>query len=113
MIRSVGLFSLVCTLLFACSKRKAPAASPLSCSDSISFNQQVLPFVRAHCSKCHAPNAGSPPVLSTHTEIAKHANTILGPLKGTPVLMPMGKDVLPDSLIRQFECWIMQGKQDN
>jgi hypothetical protein len=51
--------------------------------------------------------------LSTHTEIAKHANTILGTLKGTPVLMPMGKDVLPDSLIRQFECWIMQGKQDN
>ncbi len=41
------------------------------------------------------------------------ANDILKSIKGETQLMPQGGPALNDSLIKQFECWINQGKQNN
>lgn len=109
----IALIFVSFSFLFACTKRTAPAPALIACNDSISFKQQIMPMIREHCSKCHGVNAGSPPTLSVYEDVAKQANTILETLHGNPVLMPMGKDRLPDSLIHQFECWIRQGKLNN
>lgn len=98
--------------LFSCNKDKTPMITPnLDCSDTISFNQQILPMITNNCVSCHG--GGQFPTISNHAEIANHATAILNSLKGVPVLMPSGGPALPDSLIQQFECWINQGKLDN
>lgn len=97
----------------ACTKDKAPPSYSDTCSDTISFNMQILPIIQTHCASCHAPGAGSSPILSSYSEISTHAESILSSLKGSPQLMPQGGPALPDSLIQQVHCWILQGKQNN
>ncbi|MDR0803418.1 hypothetical protein [Fluviicola sp.] len=106
------VFSLVATS--SCTKAKAPVSTgPLTCSDTISFNQQIAPMIQTYCSSCHGSGAGTTPVLSNHAEISSAATDILGTLHGTPQLMPQGGPALADSLIQQFECWTQQGKMNN
>lgn len=109
-------FALVLSLVAAsgCTKAKAPAnTGTFTCSDTISFSQQIAPMIQAHCSSCHGSGAGTTPVLSNHAEISNAATDILGTLHGTPQLMPQGGPALADSLIQQFDCWIQQGKMNN
>ena len=83
----------------------------LDCSDTISFNRDVLPTIIGYCSGCH--DASQSLSLTNHSEISDHASAILNTLNGVPFLMPDGGPPLADSLIQQFECWINQGKLDN
>ncbi|MNU87846.1 hypothetical protein D3C71_776430 [compost metagenome] len=97
-----------------CTKAKAPAPMiGATCSDTISFTHQIAPVIQDKCSSCHGSGAGTSPVLSNYAEIADQAENILNALHGTPQLMPQGGPALEDSLIRQFDCWIQQGKMDN
>lgn len=108
--------TLILSLVFTsgCTKAKAPAPMiGVTCSDTISFSEQIAPVVHDKCSSCHGSGAGTSPVLSNHAEIAEHAQSILNALHGTPQLMPQGGPALEDSLIRQFDCWIQQGKMNN
>ncbi|AEA42617.1 cytochrome c [Fluviicola taffensis] len=108
------IFALTLILPTACSKAKAPAALiEIDCTDSISFSQQVLPIIQANCASCHDSGAGTNPVLSNYAEISENGIALLNTLKGSPQLMTQGGPALPDSLIRQIQCWIQQGKQNN
>jgi hypothetical protein len=94
------------------SKDKTSFVVPLlDCSDTISFNRDVLPTIIGYCSGCH--DARQSLSLTNHAEISHHASAILNTLNGVPFLMPDGGPPLADSLIQQFECWINQGKLDN
>lgn len=109
-------FAAVLSLVSAssCTKAKAPVnMGPVTCSDTISFSQQIAPMIQANCSSCHGSGAGTSPVLSNHAEISSAAQDILGTLHGTPQLMPQGGPALADSLIQQFDCWMQQGKMNN
>jgi hypothetical protein len=98
----------------SCAKQKAPikTVTPSECPDTISFASQIAPMINDNCAGCHT--SGQAPNLSNYTEIAANADAILKTLKaeGAP-LMPQGGPALNDSLIKQFSCWILQGKQDN
>lgn len=112
-MKNVLFVAFTSVLFTSCTKDRTSIEPSTTCLDSVSFKQQILPFILQKCSKCHAPAAGSVPVLSTYQEISKNADAIFASLKGSPVLMPMGKELLPDSLIQQFDCWIKQGKLEN
>lgn len=108
--------ALVLSLVSAsgCTKAKAPVnMGKVTCSDTISFSQQIEPMIQTYCSSCHGYGGGTSPSLSNHSEIASYATDILGTLHGTPQLMPQGGPALADSLIQQFDCWIQQGKMNN
>lgn len=115
MKKGIFFLSLLCVSTIAvvsCNKDKTPLVDPnLDCTDTISFNQQILPMISNNCVSCHG--GGQSPTITNHSEISTHANAILNSLKGVPSLMPSGGPALPDSLIQQFECWINQGKLDN
>ncbi len=79
----------------------------LDCLDTISFNSKVMPVIFNNCVSCHKD-------LSEYKEVASHAKHILKALKGDGAsLMPKDAAPLNDSLIKQFECWINQGKLNN
>lgn len=96
--------------LTGCTKDKAPVA--LDCPSTISFSTQIVPMINGNCISCH-DTGGSLPTLTNYSEIAASASSISGTLHGTPQLMPQGGPALADSLIQQFDCWVLQGKLDN
>lgn len=110
---AVASFGLIIGVNPACTKDKAPPSLSLVCPDTVSFSMQILPLIQTHCASCHSPGAGSSPTLSSHADISASADLIHSTLRGTPQLMPQGGPALPDSLIHQFNCWILQGKQNN
>lgn len=111
---STCMIALALVFPSACTKEKAPAPLPeVACTTTILFSQQIAPMIQDNCASCHDAGAGTSPVLSNYSEIAANGEAILSTLHGTPQLMPQGGPALPDSLIRQFQCWIQQGKLNN
>jgi hypothetical protein len=112
---SIFTFFFAIILLIACTKEKTPVTPPSiinsDCPDTIKFSNQILPMLTDNCFGCH--NNGTSPTLSNHTNISSNATKILKTLKGELQLMPQGGPALNDSLIKQFECWINQGKMNN
>jgi hypothetical protein len=108
---------LLSTLItYSCSKDKVMMSKePIvmsDCQDTISFSQTILPMISDNCFSCH--NSGTQPTLNNHSNISNSASLILKTMRGDGVsLMPQGGPALPDSLIQQFACWFMQGKQNN
>ena len=100
----------------SCTKDKT-SLSAASCPDTISYSNQIKPMIDLNCSTsgCHdATNSGGYN-LTTYSNIAANANTILSVIKQEPGYspMPLGGAQLADSLIQQFECWVIQGKLEN
>jgi hypothetical protein len=100
----------------ACTKDKT-SVSAASCPDTISFANQVKPIIDLNCatSGCHNSASSGGYNLTTYSAISANANIILSVIKHesgvTP--MPFGGAKLADSLIQQFECWVIQGKLEN
>jgi hypothetical protein len=113
MIKYLTLVLVLVSLnLISCKKDKAPTAViTADCPDTIKFSTKILPMISDNCVSCH--NNGTSPTLSDHSNISSNATKILKTLKGELQLMPQGGPALNDSLIKQFECWINQGKQNN
>lgn len=110
----LSLIVLSGTFLISCDKDKVVYVAPPNCSDTISFNQEILPFIQNYCTGCHDVGNGTGYTLTNHGNISVSADAILGSIRSEGyLLMPQGGPALPDSLIKKMECWIYQGKLDN
>lgn len=110
----IVLFGLL--LIVSCKKDTTPLPN-LDCADTISYSQQVQPFIGLNCttSGCHDASASGGYNFTTHAGVSNNADIILKAINhdsGTTP-MPMGGSKLPDTTIQQFDCWISQGKLDN
>ena len=106
-----GLFlSLICS----CAKDKVPTEFT-GCGDTVSFSQDIQPLVEINCVGCHNEVApANDVILTNHTRISNEANRMLNSMQASGIdLMPFGGPPLNDSLIQLFQCWILQGKQNN
>jgi len=103
--------------LASCSKDVTPEPIPVNCADTISYSLQVQPLLDINCSTsgCHdATSGGGGYILTTHAEVSSASSAIYDAMNHSAgVPMPLGADKLADSLVKQFECWIEQGTQNN
>jgi hypothetical protein len=90
----------------SCTKDKVEGDVPypeVICSDTISFNNDVLPKIQNNCTGCH-----------DNQNISSNYAAIIGSMKGTGFqLMPQGGPALPDSVIQKIQCWVNQGMKNN
>lgn len=108
------LIALLFIALISCKKDKASA---FSCTDEISFSQQVEPLINMNCSTsgCHDATAEGGYEFKDHATISAAADKIVSAINheaGTTP-MPIGADKLADSAIRIVVCWSSAGKLDN
>lgn len=83
----------------------APADS--TACDTVSFNARIMPVFLSNCVKCHEG-------INDYKVLMENADHILKSLKGEgAVQMPKDAAPLHDTIIRQFSCWIAQGKLNN
>jgi len=103
------------TLSVRCTKDKAPNIEfDLTCSDTISFSQDVMPIITDNCISCHDTGNSTGYTFTTHSSISDNASDMLGAMRNEGFqLMPQGGPALPDSLIKTFSCWIQNGKLNN
>ena len=111
---TIVLFGIL--FIVSCKKDMTPLPN-LDCADTISYSQQVQPFIDLNCttSGCHDASASGGYNFTTHSSVSANAVIILSAINhdsGT-VPMPLGGAKLADSTIQQFDCWINQGKLDN
>jgi hypothetical protein len=109
-------FIIICTLFLAssCTKEKTPFVQTPTCSENVSFVNDVLPVIEQNCSGCHDANGAGGYSFTDYSNISTNANALLISLRASgPQLMPQGGPALPDSTIQLIECWIYQGKLDN
>ena len=105
--------------LTSCTKDMVPVTpipEPGECEDTVSYIQVVQPLLDLNCSTsgCHNSSGAGGYVLTTHEEVSTASSAVFAAMNHTgPNPMPIGADKLPDSLIKQFECWITQGKLNN
>ena len=114
-MKKIFLVLVLFACVTSCKKDKAlSSAIDFTCTDTISFSAQILPMVQTYCLSCHNTGNSTGYTLIDHTSISNSASAIYSSLLGTYVeLMPQGGPQLNDSLIKQFSCWINQGKQNN
>lgn len=119
-MKNLGLITLISAIIMlnSCTKDKVTVALDSNCMDTISFAHQIKPMIDQNCSTsgCHDANSqASGYNFTTHASVAANATKILQTISGGSgvVAMPLGADMLPDSLIQQFNCWSNQGKLNN
>lgn len=113
---TVGVFMVVS--ISSCEKDKTSVATPDQCPDTISFSGIVEPIIQANCSTsgCHdAGTSASGYNLEGHGNISANANDILNVIRHESGVTPMPyfQPKLNDSIIEQFDCWVVQGKLNN
>ena len=105
--------------LVSCKKDVTPEFIPVAenCPDTISYSLQIQPLLDINCSTsgCHdAATGASGYILTTHAEVSSASSAVYDAMNHSgPTPMPLGGAKLADSLIKQFECWIEQGTQNN
>jgi hypothetical protein len=114
------LIFLTSFLIFSCRKDKVQEVTiqPEECGETVSYTNEIQPFLDINCSTsgCHNANSGSAGyVLETHTQISDNADVILSVIRHESGFspMPQGSPKLNDSTIQKMECWISQGKLFN
>ena|SRR6218665_467710 len=117
-MKNLALFliaSLAIIVSTSCTKDKAPNIEfDPSCSDTISFEEDVMPIISANCISCHDDGNSTGYTFTTHSSISDNATDMLGAMRNEGFqLMPEGGPALPDSLIKTFSCWIQNGKLNN
>lgn len=102
-------------IISSCAKDKVGGDVPypeVICSDTISFNNDVLPIIQNNCTGCHDNQNGY--TFTNHGNISSNYAAIVGSMKGTGYqLMPQGGPALPDSIIQKIQCWVNQGMNNN
>ena len=111
-------FTIIILAIFflgSCSKDKVGSNIPypdVTCSDSVSFSNDVLPIIQNNCTGCHDNSNGY--TLTNHANISENYSAIVGSMQGIGFqLMPQGGPALPDSIIHIIQCWANQGFQNN
>ncbi|MBU2019287.1 MAG: hypothetical protein KJ941_06555 [Bacteroidetes bacterium] len=113
---TIGIIIFSFAVIIGCKKDKVPEPKmepvEVVCTDSISFQQKVMPLIQNKCFSCHAN--GTQPVINDYTTIVSQADLMLKTMRGDGVsLMPQGGPALPEMDIKDFNCWIKQGKLNN
>ncbi len=103
------------SLSTSCTKDKAPNIEfDPSCSDTISFSDDVMPLITDNCLSCHDDGNSTGYTFTSHASISDNASDMLGAMRNEGFqLMPQGGPALPDSLIKTFSCWIQNNKPNN
>lgn len=113
------IFIISVILFVACSKEQSPKYAILSdeCPIEISFESQILPIFNNNCStsECHDASAAQGGLILTNfSGIEANAEKCISAMKHEGgIAMPIDSPKLADSIIKQFDCWIKQGKLDN
>jgi hypothetical protein len=96
----------------SCTKDKVQNYPNANCSDTVSFNNEILPLIQNNCTGCHDNQNGY--TLTNHSNISLNSTAIIGAMRNSGYqLMPQGGPALPDSVIQRIECWVNQGKLNN
>ena len=111
-----SIFILSLLIFCSCKKDKAEFYADANCSDTVSFNDEILPLIQNNCLGCHDNLNGYS--LTNHANISSNSSAIIGAMRNSGYkLMPRdGFNIgyaLPDSVIQRVECWINQGKKNN
>jgi hypothetical protein len=109
------LLGCCCFAYTSCTKDKTPniVIDP-TCSDTISFSQDIMPLITDNCLSCHDNGNSTGYTFTSHSSISDNANNMLGAMRNEGFqLMPQGGPALPDSLIKQFSCWVQNNKPNN
>ena len=111
-----SILILVFIIVCSCKKDKVEFYSNTNCSDTVSFNDEILPLIENKCSYCHNTLNGYS--LTNHSNISSNSAAIIGAMRNSGFkLMPRDSFnigyALPDSVIQLVECWINQGKNNN
>ncbi|TNF46385.1 MAG: hypothetical protein EP305_11285 [Bacteroidetes bacterium] len=114
----ITFYSIIVVSLFfgmvSCKKDKVTTTLDPNCTDTVYFNQEILPLITDNCSGCHGSGNSTGYTLTNHTNISSNATASLNAMRGDGFqLMPQGGPALNDSLIQKFNCWINQGKLNN
>lgn len=111
-MKYIYILVLIIPFLFGCKKDKVQNYPNANCSDTVSFNNEILPLIQNNCTGCHDNQNGYS--LTNHSNISTNSTAIIGAMRNSGYqLMPQGGPALPDSVIQRFECWVNQGKLDN
>ncbi len=99
----------------SCRKDKVQPLPPQTCVDTVYFSSQILPLFQSNCAGCHSVGNGQIMELTNHAQIFPKAEDCYNSMtaSGGFSLMPKGGPALSDSLVELFNCWIVQGKQNN
>lgn len=110
----IFFFLAIGLLMLSCKKDKASA---FSCSDDVSYSNEIRPLMEMNCtvSGCHDATAEGGYNFLSYEEVSLNADRILETIQhGTGVApMPQGAEKLPDSLIQKFYCWKENGTPNN
>lgn len=111
------LLLIVYLTITACTKDKVqPAPIDATCTDTISFANDILPIMENNCTSCHdANNPSGGYDLSNYAGVTQNTGKVLGSIRqdGSASSMPQGSDKIADSLIQKVNCWINQGAKNN
>ena len=113
----ISYLLLTIIMAYGCTKDKVQYYQNANCSDTVSFNNEILPLILDYCSACHSNNENGY-TFTNHTNISANASAIIGSMRNSGyLLMPRDGNnngyALPDSIIERVECWVNQGKKDN
>jgi hypothetical protein len=119
-MKTLILFSLLVGSFYffeSCTKDKTPVPVVSDCADTISYINQIVPILNNNCnsSGCHGNGSAAGGFdLTSHANVSLSADMILKAIRHeTASPMPLGASKLNDTLIKQFSCWIAQGKLNN
>lgn len=103
-LKTLGLLTLLCSLLFSCERNVEEEVLP----EIISFSQNVKPIIDSRCVECHMGNRF--PDLRTLQSIQTNANAIQSAV--VSLRMPVGSS-LSNQQIAAIRDWIDAGALDN
>lgn len=109
-----GILLLSTLSLVACKKGKTSNDLDPNCTDTISFQTDILPLITNNCAGCHGSGNTTGYTLTNHTNISNNASNMLNAMRGQggmQLMPPSGS--LSDADIQKFNCWINQGKLNN
>lgn len=117
MLRYIGILGVGLMLMVGCAKNRTKPMKtfPPGCEDTVFFSSQIQPLFMNNCSTtgCHDQStAQNGYVFENYNQIVNSAEDALQTIKheGGVAPMPSGGPKLNDTLIKQLECWIGQGK---
>jgi hypothetical protein len=126
MIHKAHLFRLLIVFGFflsltSCLKDKAtePFGFTFKCEDTVSYSTEIAPLIinlSCNFGGCH--NAGTSAggyAFTDHAAVSTNSDIIFKAIthQSDAVSMPLGGEILADSLLEKFYCWMEQGELDN
>jgi hypothetical protein len=99
----------------SCAKDRTPnVVFDPTCSDTISFSQDILPLFQENCISCHDEGNATPYTFTNYSNISNNALDAVNAMRGDGFQqMPQDSPPLPDSLIKILNCWIQNQTPNN